>query len=461
MNENYELMQTFLDIIKELAISNPGNRIDAKLIYTCLMGYSIKPEDHPYSSTNDILKNIEDEYQSNNNLDMIKWGAFLVFEQGKIKGNEIKLYVPLDKNHMQQGSKELMNFLISNNIENEIKFANKVRNDNVVIRVNTLSDVEKIVNFVSGNEYIKKGLLKTNPFLPNTSGVGVAMDNNYSYNTVLAEIISNYIVVLGAKGTLDELSVEGLNSFVKEQSKTIENLDLKDIYNLIEKITSRQFKFLDVVNHIKRKMADKYDDKFERIVDSKYYFEEAVKVTYKKHPNNVSAAILSYIDGEAKYFTNEDNVRLGLIKYVEPRNIVNIMRTKLIENNVPVPSSNEILINSYLEQLLSKENEKQENLNEIPEILRAAYINTYKKYGERQANDALKEFIKARQTKYFTNDGGYRDKLRNHLAELNPKKIVLGEIDLNGLDKDNITEIVNRYSASLSYYTSQNNKIIQ
>lgn len=461
MNENYKLIQKFLDIIKELAISNPGNRIDKNFIYTSLIGYNISDEQEPYSSTTSILENIEREYQDNNNLDTIKQKNFLIFNYGEIKGNEIKLYIPLDKNHMEQSAKELINFLMSNNIENQIKFANMVRNDNVVIRLNTIKDAKKIIKFVHNN--IKEGLLKTNPFLPNIHGIGVTIDNNYSYNLIISEIISNYIMFLKEEDKLYSLSIDGLNSFIKEQSQAIDDLDLKEIYNLLEKITSKQFKLKDIVMHTKRKTVDKPES---NIDDNKCYFEKAVKATYRKHPNNIETAILCYIEkGVANYFTNEDNVRLGLIKHVKPSDVLNIMRSKLKEDNVPVPIDNNELINSYLVQILPKENKEEvsqdETLDNISEVLKNAYVNTCKKYGKYQADRALKEFIIHNEVKHFTNDDGYRDELSHKLEGKSPKKIVLLGIDLNGLDSNNIDEVVNRYGESLSCFIDETRKSIE
>ena len=63
--------------------------------------------------------------------------------------------------------------------------------------------------------------------------------------------------------------------------------------------------------------------------------------------------------------------------------------------------------------------------------------------------------------KHFTNDDGYRDELSHKLEGKSPKKIVLLGIDLNGLDSNNIDEVVNRYGESLSCFIDETRKSIE
>lgn len=360
---NYELIQNFLDIIKELAISNSSNTIDDNIIYTNLMGYNVTPEQQPYEDITYMWNNMINEYKDKTNLKVKQDNAFLTLGSGKLKGNEVKLYVPLDKNHIERGVKELIDFISSKNISYQIKISSKIRNDDISIRVNTLEEAEEILNFVDNNEYINEGLIKSNPFLPNAYGVGITMDNNYSYNLIISELISNYIIILETKDKLDELTVENLNLFIKEQAKNINDLDLKDIYDLLSKTTSKEFTFQDFADHANKKIVDKYDKDGKKITNPHYYLERAVKKTHEKYPDNsLIIAIEKYIEGDASYFTNDDNIRLGLIKYIDSRNVVNTMRNKLIESNMPIPSSNDKLINSYLNVILQPVNEKEEIL---------------------------------------------------------------------------------------------------
>lgn len=450
---NYDLMQTFLNIIKELAISNPNTNINENIVYTTLMGYNIPPEQAPYKNIQPILNSLD--FSSIVRSDSVfTYGHFLVFHKGETNWNEVKIYLPLNQEHIEKGVNDVLNFMYKNGISYELKVADKIRNDNVVIRVNTIQDADLVLNFVNNNKYIKEGLIKTNPFLPNFHGVGMAMDNDHSYNVTVSKIISNYVQVLKTKNKLDELTVENLNIFIKEQAKNINDLNLKDIYDLLAKVTSKEFEFIDFVNHANNKAVDKYEEDYKRITNPAYYFERAIKVTNEKYPQNVIVAIEKYINGDASYFTNADNVRLGLIKYLSPSDVVNTMRNKLIAANVPVPSNTDKLINSYLNVVLNHkkteeivENTPEETFEYAKSTLRHAYIATLKKYGIDQANGALKLLIQNGDAKHFTNDKKFfRDKLKSIVKKFNVKKLVLSAIDLTNLDTNDIDEMVNRYS---------------
>lgn len=51
MIDNYELMEYFLNIIKEFAISNPDKEITENFIYSQLMCFNIRKEQLPYQDT--------------------------------------------------------------------------------------------------------------------------------------------------------------------------------------------------------------------------------------------------------------------------------------------------------------------------------------------------------------------------------------------------------------------------
>ena len=256
---NYDLIQYFIQMIGEFAVSNPDKEIDKNFIYSQLMGFNIKNEQLPYYSISHEFENWRVRYNNNPNINAfeVEKRPFLWFSNGKLKGNEIKLYIPLDYNHIKDGANQLFDFIASLGIEHQSKIANKIRNDNLVVRVNTLEDAEKIIEFVKNNNYIQEGLIKTNPFLTNYSGVGLAMDNNYSYNSTICQILSDFINYLKKYNRFDLLTVDNLNQYIKNSIPNIQDLELKDIYTLLSKTTDRNFKLEDFVNHADNKLIDK------------------------------------------------------------------------------------------------------------------------------------------------------------------------------------------------------------
>ncbi len=448
---NYELIQSFLDMLKEYAISNPNQEISQKFVYSNLMGFNVKQEHMPYCKIDEHFTGWESRYMYDNRINTFKIPkrAFLWFTNGKIYGNEIKLYIPLDYNHIKEGANQLFDFIASTGIEHESKISDKIRNDDLVVRVNNLKDAETIIDYINSNQYIKEGLMKTNPFLPNWNGVGITMDNNYSYNSTVSELISNFIETLKRYNRLDLLTVEELNKFVISSVPSIEDPDLKDIYSLISKTTTQEFNLNEFISHANNKLVDKYTSKRQRIVDPAYYLEFAISQTEKYYPGNSATAIKEYLKLNPMYFTNKERAREGLLKYVRPGLLINLMRTKLIENNVSVPSTDEELINEYLNLIINKQNNYQEQYN----IIKTAFANTASVYNINQAIGAIKDLYFNNGVQCFTNRFNDRTNLKEKVINHDARKIILSNIDISGLDLNDTNEVLSRIvNAMLTVY---------
>lgn len=440
-NENYELMKYFLDMIKDIAFSNPEYEITEKFVYSQLIGFNVRKEQLPFQNIRDeYFENWIYRYKNNNGIDVNyhnQSNYFLWFINGQIKGNEIKLYIPMDKAHIKEGANQLFDFISSTNIEHQSKIASVIRNDNVVLRVNSLEDAKTIIDFVNSNQYIKEGMIKVNPFLPNYNGVGMAMDNSYSFNSTISKIISEFVTKLRNNNNLHLVTVENLNSFIAQQSTQITEPDLKDIYSLLEKTTSKSFQFQEFLNHANNKLIDKYQNR-KRITDPKYYFEQALIETQKQHLDfDLKEAIKKYLHGENIVFTRNNRARDGVCKYVKPGDVINIMRQKLNEKNIQIPHTDNELITKYLDLILPKV--------DLFQMIQNAYINTLNAYDERQAITALKSLILNNDIQYFTNKFNDRKILKQNVLGHDVKKIILKNIDLDNMDINDINEILSRF----------------
>lgn len=451
---NRELQQKFLDEIKQFVVSNPNSdAINTKFIYSRLMFFGVTLE----QGTNMSLKQFNYEwqkiYEQNNNINVFRSGNrnFIYFSNGNLKGNEIKMYIPLDYGHIKEGAKQLFDFISSSNITHQSKISDILRNDNLVVRVNSLEDAEKIVNFINNNSYLKEGLIKVNPFLANHSGVGFAMDNNESYNYTLCEIINNYINYLKSINRLDLLTVENLNIYINKLIPLVVDPDLKDIYTLISKTTNPNFQFNDFLEHLNNKLSDDYDHSRQRITNPNHYFEKAIKVTENYHPGNSKVAILKYLKGDPMYFTNKERSRDGLVKYVHPGDIISIMREKVRNSGMQIPNSDEMLIQNYLNIML---NVKRELSNDEFNIIKDAYINTSKAYNIEQAREAMRRMLTNGNLNCFTNSYGDRTKLSNLILHQDIRKIILNNINLENLDMNNIDDIVYRFENSIGIHNA-------
>lgn len=451
MLNNYELQQYFLDMIKEFLVSNPDKNLDYNFIYSQLMCFNIRNSQGPYQNIEPYFQEWANHFENNSNIKVFQVPdrkCFLWFSNGKMKGNEVKLYIPLDKDHIKQGGKQLFDYISSTNIEHQSKIANKIRNDNIVVRVNNMEDAKKVIDYVSQNSYLMEGMTRINPFLPSCNGIGITMDNSYSYNSTLCKIISNFLNQLKQYNRLDMFTVAELNKYIKANISNIEDPDLRDIYSLISKTTDRSFQLQDFLEHANNKLIDKYTADRERITSPKFYFEQAIKVTDIVHPQNTKEAILQYLKGYPNYFTNQEKAREGLLKYVQPGDVIGLMRLKLSENNIPIPHSDNELVDEYLKILLTKELNNEND--KFFEILKNAYINTLNVYNEEQARVALQNLLLSGQTNYFTNRFGDRTRIKQQMGKVDIRKTILSNINLENLDINDISEIVNRFEQSVN-----------
>ena len=448
MNNNYDLIQYFLNMMREFAISNPDKQITENFVYSNLIRFNINNNQYPNQNVKDNYDYWKGRYQNNSNIKVfeVESNSFLWFSNGKLNGNEIKLYIPMDYNHVQEGASRLFDFISSTNMTHQSKIASIIRNDNVVVRVTNLEDAKKVIDFVNSNYYIKEGMIKVNPFLPNCNGVGITMDNKFSFNSETSKLVSNFIEYMKSINRMDLITVDNFNSYIKNSISNVQDPDLKDIYTLLSKTTTKEFKLQDFVDHANNKLIDKYTDNRVRIVDPKYYLERCIRLTEKKHPGNSKAGLIQYLKSNPMYFTNDERAREGLIKYVKPRDLIPIMRTKLQENNIPIPQTDKELVEKYIDLVFVKNYVKEF------EIIKEAYKNTLDKYQQRHADVAFEQLYLNNNILYFTNDFNDRTKLEKQVLPLDVKKIILNNIDLNGLkDINNISEILYRFKNVLEH----------
>lgn len=454
MNKNYELMQYFFDMLKEFIISNPDYEINSNFVYSNLIRFNIRKDQHPDVDISNYFNYFKAIYSNNSSIETFqpqKNKYFLWFMNGKLKGNEIKLYIPMDYNHIEEGGKQLFDFIASTGIEHQSKIASIIRNDDVVIRVNSLEDANKILDFISNNKYIQEGLIKTNPFIPNFNGVGMVMDNNFSFNRETSQIISDFVEKLKKEDRLDLINVDQFNQYITSIIPTINALDKRDIYNLLSKTTSKNFNIKDFYDYANDKLLDKYTENRERIIDPEYYLELAIVTTEKKYPGNSKEAIYQYLSSNPNYFSNDNRVRESLKKHLKPGDLIPIMRNKLIKNSIPIPNSDRELIENYFNVC--------RGYKEKFEIIKNAYLCTLSKYNSDQARVAFENLYLNNEIKYFTNDNNFRSLLSQQVIISDVKKIVLSNIDINNIDIDDIDEIFNRFKETIIYDKTKSNTL--
>lgn len=431
---NYERMQDFLNVIKKLALENKNKEINRDLVRSLLINYGLDITERV--SLKDKFVDFYDFFAHTPNLRVYERDnfPFLLFANGKLNGNEIKLYAPFAQDKIAEAGRQIFTFLANNNITHQSKIATFERNDDLVIRVNTLEDAQKVCDFIHSNPFLNENLLTINPFLPNDNGIGLTMDNNYSFNGELCDAIANFVKILKSKNRVKDLNVDSFNVFLKNYLPEIKDLDLKDIYTLLCQTTSKDFNLSKFYAHAQNKAIDKYDIRHNRIVDPKYYLNQAILVTEKYYPGLAKEAMLKYLDGNIESFTRKEGAREGLVKYVPVNVAISIMSKELygtLDNTVFF----EEMVKEYVDKVLNKNklmNDDTRDLgkvvinenstSEIIDAVTTAIQNTLSVYDIKQAKGALVKLFEGR-TEYITNRFGDREKINMLLKKYSPQMI--------------------------------------
>ena len=232
--KNITEIERFLKLISE--ISKNGISIDSNLVYSNLISIYNKKE-----STIEYFDLWQKNFEKVGNMSVfvdLNWKHFCQFKSygNKEFHDKIKVYIPMDREHIYYGVNQLFEFIAKNNISHLSKVSDITRFDDVVLRLGDANSVSKIIDFINKNSYIKEGLISPNPFSPSHDGIAVTWDGSLSYNYAVSEWISDYINVLKINNKLEEVSYVGFYSFIKEK---YERVFLKGI-NINEFSNSRE-----------------------------------------------------------------------------------------------------------------------------------------------------------------------------------------------------------------------------
>ena len=101
---NYDKMQDFLDVIKKLALENKNREITSNLVYSLLIHYGLDTE---RISLKDLFADFYAYFANTPNLKVYERQNFnfLVFSNGELNGNEVKLHTPFPKDKILAAGK--------------------------------------------------------------------------------------------------------------------------------------------------------------------------------------------------------------------------------------------------------------------------------------------------------------------------------------------------------------------
>lgn len=437
--------------LKDLYISAANDNIilNDRTVYSYLIRRNVLASDLDKGVKNAFFDKWIDNFRKVNNIEVFwdpNWSYFCQFQNGEYdkENNYIKMYVPLDYNHLFEGVNRIFKFLSSNNIKHKSKVSSKIRVDDVVIRLSNEEDAKLLQKFLDNDKYIQEGLMKENTFAFSNGGI--------SYNFYVSSLIADYINISVQKGIrISDINTNSFNSYLNVVSKDLNRVasllskteaqdDKKviDAFNVIKllqgRLASNNMKYFSSYynalnnNTHKNQLSHSFkeDNEYTEILDKDSLFSEFILTTMKKYPlgydeknPNVSGFnyIYSYLKGNDKAVTRENNLRERINNNLSKEDIYSIINKNSINGN----TLDEKVLN-YINMIV---------LNDIISSMMKRFPNTY--------IINLKKFMISNDFKLITNSVGNARKLVHTMDASEIKKF------LNSINVCDIEEYINKY----------------
>lgn len=381
-----EEREVFLRTISSYFKKNSNIPLEKEYIYSYLASHTTKDgylQGIPRESLVNVQLHLNEKYKGLEGINTFTGpkpnNVFWVIEnRGQMKDknfyedikDSIKLYLPVDASNIYEVSTKVLDYIIKEGIHIQAKIAKNMRSDVFVIRVLDKDKLDKLLNYINSLDYNSKS--KPNPFALNIGRVSITKDGMMSYNTVLAEYITEYL-----KSEREEVTLENFKKFMHKQINKIPSsnknkymivdLIIKNLENTLtlEELLSYNQKV--VVDNRITQVSEEDKNNILRLINGLNVFYN-LEETHKR--------IEMYLaTGNINYFTRQNGIR----KFAEEYLPVELMRTALYEMGWSA------LVNSIDE--------------------------TYKKYGELQVIKAVERIVDVGSIEGLTNTNNARSYL--------------------------------------------------
>ena len=326
-------------------VNNRNSRIN-ELIDMSRNGTNIHYEYRTSNETSlkEVQKNIVSMYENNSKAIVLDSGGWTHIHIGANPNitldNAIKIYVPIDGTNADVVTKQVLDFLLENNIVSRNKVGSHVKGDAFVLRIFDKTDAKRVINFI--NEQVKLNPItgKEMPLTFKAGGVSVAMDGLTSYNQIATILIDNF-----AKNNLGT-DITGFKEFVHALNEQIINGDV-DLFETMFKDQIRNLEENPYINN-------------EQLAKANIY--EVIDIIDKALNNNMSAN--EFVDYISEY-QNTGKVN-DVIKRITGTEVIN-------ENS---NNQNRVVKPNIVKTFITKVNEKFKVVkNNIGEKFRIAKEN--------------------------------------------------------------------------------------
>lgn len=381
-----EEREVFLRTISSYFKKNSNIPLEKKYIYSYLASHTTKDgylQGIPRESLVNVQLHLNEKYKGLEEINTFTGpkpnNVFWVIEnRGQMKDknfyedikDSIKLYLPVDASNIYEVSTKVLDYIIKEGIHIQAKIAKNTRSDVFVIRVLDKDKLDKLLNYINSLDYNSKS--KPNPFALNVGRVSITKDGMMSYNTVLAEYITEYL-----KSEREEVTLENFKKFMHKQINKIPSSN-KNKYMIVDLIIK------NLENTLTLEELLSYNQKV--VVDNR------VTQVSEEDKNN----ILRLING-LNVFYNLEETHKRIEMYLATGNINYFTRQngirKFVEEYLPVEQMRAALYEMGWSALV----------NSIDE--------TYKKYGELQVIKAVERIVDVGSIEGLTNTNNARSYL--------------------------------------------------
>lgn len=381
-----EEREVFLRTISSYFKKNSNIPLEKEYIYSYLASHTTKDgylQGIPRESLVNVQLHLNEKYKGLEGINTFTGpkpnNVFWVIEnRGQMKDknfyedikDSIKLYLPVDASNIYEVSTKVLDYIIKEGIHIQVKIAKNMRSDVFVIRVLDKDKLDKLLNYINSLDYNSKS--KPNPFALNIGRVSITKDGMMSYNTVLAEYITEYL-----KSEREEVTLENFKKFMHKQINKIPSSN-KNKYMIVDLIIK------NLENTLTLEELLSYNQKV--VVDNR------VTQVSEEDKNN----ILRLING-LNVFYNLEETHKRIEMYLATGNINYFTRQngirKFVEEHLPVEQMRAALYEMGWSALV----------NSIDE--------TYKKYGELQVIKAVERIVDVGSIEGLTNTNNARSYL--------------------------------------------------
>ena len=316
-------------------VNNRDSRIN-ELIDMSRNGTDIHYEYRTSSDTSlkEVQNNIVSMYENNSKAIVLDSGGWTHIHIGANPNitldNAIKIYVPIDGTNADVVTKQVLDFLLENNIASRNKVGSHVKGDAFVLRIFDKTDAKRVINFI--NEQVKLNPItgKEMPLTFKAGGVSVAMDGLTSYNQIATILIDNF-----AKNNLGT-DINGFKEFVHALNEQIINGDV-DLFETMFKDQIRNLEENPYINNEQLAKANVYEviDIIDKALNNNMNANEFVDYISEYQNTSKVNDVINRITGTEVINENSNNQNRVVKPNIVKTFITNINeKFRVVRNNI-------------------------------------------------------------------------------------------------------------------------------